>query len=177
MNKKQLKKMKQQIRDRENAVERVLHHYCSQDGCPCGFKRFVFWAGKDQGPGWMDNIQNQLVNSACKLDCFTEIEDFQKEYWLAGEYYCKNCGTRWKHYSAEWRMLAFQERLLIIDGDDPNSLFEEMIGGEIFATFGSEPAGKKSLNLEQWVEFMLGRIYKAVPHPTTPLPKQESSSS
>ena len=165
MNKEQLRKMKQQIKDREIAVKQVLDHYCSEDGCPCGFKKFVFWAGKDQGPGWMDSIQNQLVDSARELDCFSEIEDYQKEYWLEGAYYCKNCGTRWNYFSQEWRMLAFQERLLIIGGDDPNKLFNEVIGDEIFATAGSEPAGKKALALDQWIEFMLGRDFRTDPHP------------
>ncbi len=158
MNKEQLRKMREQIGNREKAVKLVLDEYCSLDGCPCGFKKFVFWAGKKQGPGWMDNIQNQLVDSARKLDCFSEIEDYEKEYWLEGVYYCKNCGTRWNYFSQEWRMLAFQERLLIIDGDDPNKLFDEVIGDEIFATAGSEPAGRRVLNLEQWIEFMLGGV-------------------
>ncbi len=34
MNKEQLAKMKLQIKNRENAVDRVLTEYCSQDGCP-----------------------------------------------------------------------------------------------------------------------------------------------
>ena len=158
MNKEQLNKMQEHIENRENAVKLVLDEYCSLDGCPCGFKKFVFWAGKKQGPGWMDNIQNQLVNSARELDCFSEIEDFEKQYWLTGVYYCKNCGTSWNHFSQEWRMLAFHERLLIINGEDPNKLFDEVIGGEIFATAGFEPTDKKALTLEQWVKFMLGGV-------------------
>ncbi|MCD4707850.1 MAG: hypothetical protein K8S62_08935 [Candidatus Sabulitectum sp.] len=155
MNKEQLRKMKEQIEKRENAVELVLGEYCSQDGCPCGFRKFVFWAGKEQGPGWMDNIQNQLVDSARKLECFSKLEKYEKACWLEGAFYCKNCGTRWNYYSEEWRMLAFRKRLQIIDEDDPNKLFDEAIGDEIFATVGHEPSGKKALSLEQWVEFML----------------------
>ena len=150
--------MNLQIKNREEAVDRVLKKYCSQDGCPCGFRKFQYWAGKKQGPGWQDSIQNQLVKSALQLQCFTPLEDFKKAYWLEGAYYCKNCGTRWNYFSQEWRMLAFQERFLIIDGDDPNKLFDEVIGDEIFATAGSEPAGKKALTLEQWVEFMLDGV-------------------
>ncbi|NOQ22829.1 MAG: hypothetical protein GQ565_09330 [Candidatus Aegiribacteria sp.] len=70
-------------------------------------------------------------------------------------------------------MLAFQKHLLIIDGDDPNELFDEVIGGEIFATAGSEPAGRKALTLEQWVEFMLGRKYKTKPHPAFVFPGKQ----
>lgn len=165
MNKEQLRKMKELIERREKSVELVLKEFCSQDGCPCGFKEFVFWAGKNQGPGWMDDIQNQLVDSARKLDCFSEIEDYEKAYWLEGAYYCKNCGTRWNYFSEEWRMLAFRKRFLIIDGDDPNELFPEIIGAEIFATAGSEPAGKRSLTLEQWEKFMLGNDFNTKPHP------------
>ncbi len=160
MNKEQLKKIREQIEHRENAVKLVLDEYCSLDGCPCGFKKFVFWAGKKQGPGWMDNIQNQLVDSARKLDCFSEIKDFKKEYWLESVFYCKNCGTKWNYFSQEWRMLAFQKQFLIIDGDDPNKLFDAVIGGSIFATAGYEPAGKNTLTLEQWVEFMLNEEHK-----------------
>ena len=155
MNKKQLEKIKLDISRREEAVGRVLDEYLARDGCPCGFRQFVYWAGKKQGPGWQDSIQNQLVKSALKLKCFTAVEDFKKEYWLEGVYYCKNCGTNWKHFSQEWRMLAFQEQLLIIGGDDPAKLFDEVIGSEIFATYGREPSGKKLLTLKQWEDFML----------------------
>ncbi|MCP4646589.1 MAG: hypothetical protein GY852_02490 [bacterium] len=52
-------------------------------------------------------------------------------------------------------MLAFRERLLLIGEDDPAGLYGGIIGAEIFATAGSEPVGKKSLTVEQWVTFML----------------------
>ena len=155
MDREQLAKMKLRIRKREEAVDRVLAEYCRQDGCPCGFRKFQYWAGKEQGPGWHDSIQNQLVKSALKQKCFKSIEDFKKEYWLAGEYYCKNCSTGWKHFSEEWRMLAFRERFLIIGGNDPGKLFEGVLGAEIFATAGSEPKGKTLLSLEEWETFML----------------------
>ena len=155
MNREQLVRMKLLIKNREDAVGRVLTEYCRQDGCPCGFKKFVYWAGKEQGPGWHDSIQNQLVKSALKLKCFKSVEDFKKQYWLESEYYCKNCGTRWNHFSEEWRMLAFRERLLIIGEENPGELFDGVISDEIFATAGSEPTGRKTLSISQWVEFML----------------------
>lgn len=155
MNKEQLIEINKTIRKRDEAVARVLDEYLARDGCPCGIKQFVYWAGKKQGPGWQDSIQNQLVRSALKLKCFTAVEDFKKEYWLSGVYYCKNCGTNWKHFSEEWRMLAFRERLLIVGSDDPSKLFDEVIGAEIFATFGREPSGKKLLSLTRWQGFML----------------------
>ena len=155
MNKEQLKKINETIRKREEAVARVLNEYLARDGCPCGIKQFVYWAGKKQGPGWQDSIQNQLVESALKLKCFVRVEDFKKEYWLEGVYYCKNCGTEWKHFSQEWRMLAFQEQLLLVGDDDPSKLFDDIIGAEIFATYGKEPSDKKSLTLKEWENFML----------------------
>ena len=155
MNKEQLAKMELRIKNREEAVDRVLTEYCSQDVCPCGFNKFQYWAGKKQGPGWQDSIQNQLVESALQLKCFTPLEDFKKAYWLEGAYYCKNCGTKWNHFSEEWRMLAFWERLLIIGEDDTGKLFEGIIGAEIFATAGSEPRGRRQLTLEEWEQFML----------------------
>lgn len=69
--------------------------------------------------------------------------------------------------------LAFRKRFLIIDGDDPNKLFDEVIGDEIFATAGSEPAGRKALTLEQCVEFMLGRKYKTEPYPAFVFPGKQ----
>lgn len=155
MNKEQLAKMNLEIKNREEAVDRVLKKYCSQDGCPCGSSKFQYWAGKKQGPGWQDSIQNQLVESALQLKCFTPLEDFKKAYWLEGAYYCKNCGTNWNYFSQEWRMLAFQKRLLIIDEEDPSLLYDELIGDNIFATHGYEPHDRKSLTMKQWEEFML----------------------
>lgn len=155
MNREQLKKIKETIGKREEAVNKVLRKYLALDGCPCGFKQFVYWAGKTQGPGWQDSIQNQLVDSAIKLKCFSEVKDFEKEYWLSGVFYCKNCGTNWKYFSEEWRMLAFRKRFMIIGGENPDGLFEGVIGDEIFATYGREPSDKKSLTLAEWVKFML----------------------
>lgn len=155
MNSEQLRLMKARISDRKEKVERVLREYCSIDGCPCGFDRFVYWAGKYHGPGWQDSIQNQLVLSAVELDCYTGVEEFTKEYWLSGEYRCGNCGTGWRHFSEEWRMLAFRERLLKVGGADPSGMYDGVIGDDIFATAGREPSGTRSISLDEWVEFML----------------------
>lgn len=147
--------MKARISNRKEKVERVLQEYCSMAGCPCGFDRFVYWAGKEQGPGWQDSIQNQLVLSAIQLDCYGRIEEFTREYWLVGEYLCGNCGTRWRHFSEEWRMLAYQERLLKAGGEDPSTMYDGVISDEIFATAGREPSGIRSISLSEWVDFML----------------------
>lgn len=120
-----------------------------------------------QGPGWQDNIQNQLVESTLKLVCFEKIEDREKSYGLEGSYVCSNCETEWNHFSIEWRMLAFHKRLLKIGADDPGKLYEELIRNDVFATVGHEPAGRNTLSLEQWVAFMLGMDHKAEPYHTS----------
>ena len=155
--------IRQHLENTKNIVENVLSEYCSDEGCPCDYKPFVYWAGKQQGPGWQDNIQNQLVQSTLRLDCFSRINDCEKAYWFEGSYECSNCRTKWNYFSEEWRMLAFHKRLLKIGGDDPGKLFEELIGNDIFASVGFEPAGKSTLSLEQWIAFMLGRDYKTEP--------------
>lgn len=156
--------IRQHIENIKSNVEYVLIEYCSAKGCPCDYKPFVYWAGKQQGPGWQDNIQNQLVKSALKSGCFSKINNYEKSYWLEGSYVCDNCGTEWNYFSEEWRMLAFHNRFLKIGGDDPGKLYEELIGSDIFTSVGFEPAGKNTLSLEQWVAFMLGRNYKAEPY-------------
>ncbi len=156
-------------------AEYVIREYCSEKGCPCNHKQFVYWAGKQQGPGWQDNIQNQLVESVLKSDCFSKINDCEKTYCLESSYICNKCGTRWNYFLEEWRMLAYHKRLLKVGGDDPVRLYKELIGSDIFATVGLEPDGKNTLSLDQWVAFMLGRNYKAETYPAcTPAGKTET---
>lgn len=145
------------IENTSGKVEYVLNEYCSNKGCPCSIKQFVYWAGKQQGPGWQDNIQNQLVKSSLKLVCFERIGDCEKSYGLEDSYICSNCGVKWNYFSIEWRMLAFHKRLVKVGADDPGRLYDELIGDDVFATVGFEPAGKNAFSLEQWVAFMLGR--------------------
>ncbi len=152
------------IENVKTKVEYVLDKYYTDKGCPCGIKQFVYWAGKQQGPGWQDNIQNQLVESALELACFERIDDCEKSWGLEGSYTCTNCGVKWNYFSLEWRMLAFHKRLVKVGADDPGKLYEEMICDDVAATVGHEPGGMKALSLEQWVAFMLGRDYKADPY-------------
>ena len=171
------KAIRQQIERRESKVEYVLGEYCSGKGCPCGYEPFEYWAGKRQGPGWQDSVQNQLVESTLKLGCFSRIDKCEKTYWLEGSYVCSSCGTKWNHFSEEWRMLAFRERLLKAGEDDPGRLHEELISNNIFATMGHEPEGMNTLSLEQWVAFMLGKSYEAEPYQAySPRKKTENSS-
>jgi len=57
------KAIRQQIENRKSKVEYVLSEYRSEKGCPCYYEPFLYWAGKQQGPGWQDSVQNQLVES------------------------------------------------------------------------------------------------------------------
>ena len=136
-------------------VEGVLQHYVQLSGCPCVFERFIYWAGKEQGPGWQDNIQNRLVKSALQLDCFENPEQDVNEYGYQASYLCRNCGTIWMYFSIEWRMLAFHERLVRKEGPEPEHTYSGLIGSDVAATVGHEPENLTSLSLPQWVDFML----------------------
>ncbi len=153
--------IKRHIENSRIKVEYVLDKYYTDKGCPCGIKQFVYWAGKQQGPGWQDNIQNQLVESALKLACFERIDDCEKSWGLDSSYTCSNCGAKWNYFSLEWRMLAFHKRLVKVGADDSGKLYDEIICSDVAATVGHEPDGRKALSLQQWVAFMLGRDYKA----------------
>lgn len=152
------------IENVKNKVEYVLGKYYKDKGCPCGIRQFVYWAGKQQGPGWQDNVQNQLVVSALELACFERIDDCEKSWGLEGSYTCTNCGVKWNYFSLEWRMLAFHRRMVKVGADDPGRLYDEMICDDVAATVGHEPDGMKALSLDQWVAFMLGRDYRGKPY-------------
>lgn len=148
--------IKQRLERTRKRVAHVLDRYCAEEGCPCGYAPFVYWAGKQQGPGWQDNVQNQLVRSAIQLACFSKVARSEKVYGLAGAYVCDTCGTAWNHFSEEWRMLAFHERLLKIGGDDPSTLYHGLISDSVAATVGFAPYERKALSLDAWMAFMLG---------------------
>jgi hypothetical protein len=155
------KEIMQYVRDIESKVDHVLSEYSSGMGCPCNYEPFVYWAGKRQGPGWQDSIQNQLVKSTLKLDCFERTDDHEGSMEYSGTWVCSNCETVWDHFSYEWRMLAFRERLLKFGEEVPDELNEGLIGASIFATLGHEPHGRATISLDQWVAFMLGRDFES----------------
>ncbi|MBD3278677.1 MAG: hypothetical protein GF388_10280, partial [Candidatus Aegiribacteria sp.] len=76
-------------------VEGVLQKYIVASGCPCCYSPFIYWAGKEQGPGWQDNIQNRLVKSALQLDCFEKTEQDVNRYGYQGSYICSRCNSVW----------------------------------------------------------------------------------
>ena len=154
------------------AVREVLGEYLSEHPCPCGWPQFRFWAGKEHGPGWMDEIQNCLVREALELPLFRREPPAAPSYMQGNDAVCTVCGTRWQHFEFEWRMLAFQQRL-IAPGATPVGCmaFDPKLTGEwIFATVGfGAPAGGPVLTLGEWVSFMLGRPFRAVPRPPGPI--------
>jgi hypothetical protein len=138
-------------------VERVLAVLSEGGSCPCSSPRFVYWAGKPQGPGWQDNTQNELVTAALRLPFFEASPPAVPEYWLESDVRCARCGAHWKHYCEEWRMLAFQHRLVRSDGRAPDTAcHSRLVGDDIAATAGFEPEGLRRLTLEEWAAFMLG---------------------
>ncbi|OPL18626.1 MAG: hypothetical protein AVO35_04650 [Candidatus Aegiribacteria sp. MLS_C] len=139
------------------SVDLVLGRYTAERGCPCDYRQFVYWAGKNQGPGWHDTVQNFLVKATLELDCFEKTDCQSGKWGYEGSWFCRNCGALWSHISLEWRMLAFHERLFRLGEEDPDSLYDGMISMDVAATVGHEPNGLKRLSLEQWVEFMLDR--------------------
>jgi hypothetical protein len=153
---KNLERVREQVR-------RVLRHYVDERGCPCDYRPFIYWAGKKQGPGWQDNVQNILVKSALELPFFEKTEVQSSDWGYSGSWFCRGCGTLWRHISIEWRMLAFHERLLREGEDDPDTLYPALMSTDIAATAGFEPRGLEAISLEQWVEFMTGREYSSGP--------------
>lgn len=144
----------------DERVSLVLRTYCLESGCPCGRNPFVYWTGKDQGPGWQDNIQNSLVKAALSLDCFEQIATDFRTYGYEDSWLCSNCGTLWHHISIEWRMLAFHERLVMNGEPEPDHLYPDLISDSIAATVGYQPGGREVLSLDQWAAFMLERSDK-----------------
>jgi hypothetical protein len=153
MNLKEIQKLEAY---KQKVISGVLGQYVSRNGCPCSWPQFVFWAGKDQGPGWQDNVQNILVKSALTLTCFVKSPPKVPEYALEADVTCTICGAQWKYFSLEWRMLAFQESLVRTDREiADNSQFLGINSDDVFATAGFEPEeGTRVLSLDEWVQFM-----------------------
>lgn len=151
------------IRERREAVTRVLSEYLHSHACICAWPQFRFWAGKEQGPGWQDNIQNDLVEAVLDLPFIHTEPPSHPEFWLENDASCSVCGARWKHFRVEWRMLAFQDSLVPWDASEavPAGGYGLLISGSICSTVGHEPEeGRQMLTTGEWIEFMLGRPYR-----------------
>ena len=158
MNKDQLRK---RVMDQKNVVIDVLKNYLEDNDCPCDWPQFKYWVSKQQGPGWQDGIQNDLIEAALELPVFRLVSPPKPEYWLESEVHCDQCGAKWSFFSEEWRMLAFQKRLIPIDksDEDPEELPDIIVSESIFATVGREPLPEiQRLSTDEWVKFMKGEI-------------------
>lgn len=146
------------VEDIRAACESVLARYARDHACPCKVPEFVYWVSKPQGPGWMDDIQNELVCATYRLPFFRQ-EGVAEPVPMTDvrPYTCGRCGRQWPHTQFEWRMLAFWERLLPVDGQvPPPERYSGSIGASLFGTVGYEPRGVPQLSLEEWKRFMLG---------------------
>lgn len=156
------------VEGRRQTVAGVLKEYLSSHECPCRWPQFVYWVGKEQRPGWQDEIQNHLVEAALKLKTYVKTRPTDQEYGLEAVLHCTKCGARWKYFSEEWRMMAFRKRLLRTDGDLGDPEGAGLISACIAATVGFEPPdGTPTLLLQEWENYMLGRPYRADPYRRT----------
>ncbi len=154
------------VAHQKKCVSDVLQRYIVSHHCPCHWPQFEYWVGKPQGPGWQDEIQNDVIEAAVALPSFVRTPPACPEYGLEEELQCSNCGTKWKHFSEEWRMLAFRHILVRVGPQGSSALAPrcQLIGANVFATLGHEPAATTlSLTLGQWTRFMEGKRYMAVP--------------
>jgi hypothetical protein len=145
----------------EALIRATLLEYVKKHGCPCAWEQFEYWASKEVGNGWHDEYQNVLAESAITLDCFEQrVVEQGYDVYLS----CKNCGRQWHYTSEEWRMLAFRNRLVPVI---PRALQFEAMTGAWFSTVGFQPNDIKSLNIDEWRSFMLGKHVEPVDIPET----------
>lgn len=129
---------------RKLVAEKVLARGAAKYGCPCAWERFEACVAREHPASSMDDLQNALVLAAAKLPTFAIRPPDRPEVWLQDEWTCTRCGARWKHFSEEWRMMAYRERLVRADRAAPPTSA---------ATAGapSPPADP-----DAWAEFLLG---------------------
>jgi len=149
----------ERVKSQEVFVRETVELYLESHDCPCNWPQFVYWCGKEQGPGWQDGIQNDLVTESLKLPCFKNKQEVKTSYGYEEHVACSSCGAKWKYYSEEWRMLAYHESLTRIDQEaSHNEIHGNMVGENIFQTVGFGPnENSKSLSLKEWREFMLNQ--------------------
>lgn len=133
------------------AIVGLLNEYVNEHGCPCNWEQFEYWVSKEHGPGWHDEFQNTLAESAVKLPCF-EQNIIEPTYDIRVS--CKHCGRNWHYTSHEWRMLAYRNRLV---PDDQRVSRSSLLVGSWFSTAGFEPKTATVLSFEQWYEYMTGK--------------------
>lgn len=148
--------IRQYLADQDRAIADVLGLYVENHGCPCNWPQFEYWSGKPQGPGWQDNIQNELVKAALKLDCFHRRPPETPRYGLEALVTCSACGREWQYFSEEWRMLAFHDRLIPVHPSAASQRDDALVDENFFATVGREPNAARTLRLMEWSNFMQG---------------------
>lgn len=153
------------IKWHENVVRDVLDHYMQDHECPCNWPQFEYWASKEQGPGWQDSIQNDLVDAARQLNCFSMMNPIQKRYAVEARLRCEKCGREWLSLCEEWRMLAYHKQLVPVNPSETITTFERLADHSFFATAGRGPQDSRLLTIVEWAEFMLGEHYDLPPMP------------
>ena len=143
----------------KQVVRGVLRELTSHGQCPCGNERFAYFAGKEHGSGWQDNVQNELVEQALKLDTFDVRPPAEPDHGLEQELTCRHCGSVWRFYTEEWRMLAYHHRL-VKRGNvaSHHAALEGIMSNDIFQTLGmGPPESSRRMNINQWRDFVLGK--------------------
>jgi len=143
--------IRQYKRDK-SVIVGLLNEHIGEHGCPCNWEQFEYWVSKEHGPGWHDEYQNILAESAVNLSSF---EQNAIELGYDMRVTCKHCGRKWRYTSDEWRMLTFRNRLV---PEDQRFFNSKLLVGSWFATAGFEPKTATVLSLEQWYEFMSGKL-------------------
>lgn len=129
-------------------VRETLKAYVDDNSCPCKWPQFEFWVSKEQGPGWHDYYQNELVQAAIQLECFERSSSPNNS---GTQLNCKKCGRTWIYSSHEWRMEAFKHKLVPLS---ENYFTYPALVGAYFATAGSEPVNHKVIDFKEWKLFM-----------------------
>ena len=142
----------------QQVVRGVLRELTSNGQCPCDNERFCYFAGKEHGSGWQDSVQNELVEQAVKLDTFDQRLPFEPHSCWEHDLTCRRCGTEWRFFTQEWRMLAYHHRLVKQDNrSDRDAAFAGIISNDIFQTLGmGPPDNARRLTIKQWRDFILG---------------------
>lgn len=148
--------IRQYLAGQDRAISDVLGQYVDEHGCPCCWPQFEYWVSKPHGPGWQDNVQNELINAALKLQCFRQRKPETPKYGLEAIVTCSECDREWQYFSEEWRMLAFHYRLIPVQPSAAAERGAALVGANVFATAGQEPCAARTLSLADWVKFMLG---------------------
>jgi len=142
------KALLEQLNHQKNIVDGVLNTYLQTHPCLCTWPQFAYWVSKERLKGSYDIIQNFLVEAALSMPLFKQVPPIIPEFWLEAELTCPVCGTQWKYFCEEWRMLGYHKQLIRADGLTPHPLLIQAL----YEKIGCDP--DKQLDLEKWVLFM-----------------------